>query len=169
VRAGTKGELAVPAPGRRRRLAPSPHRAAATASRSSCTGLTPSSSAASSCHSRAGPPPPPRAVPALAAAIVLLPASSPARRRHHGTDQREEQIDAKKRVVNSSRTDQSARDRNGKNKRKQCTEPTSTKPTAKPGHEKTAAAADGPKETSGSRHDGYAGTARGSCGRRRWR
>jgi hypothetical protein len=34
------------------------------------------------------------------------------------TDQREEQIDAKKRVVNSSRTDQSARDRNGKNKRK---------------------------------------------------
>jgi hypothetical protein len=41
--------------------------------------------------------------------------------------------------------------------------------TAKPGHEKTAAAADGPKETSGSRHDGYAGTARGSCGRRRWR
>jgi hypothetical protein len=46
-------------------------------------------------------------------------------------------------------------------------EPTSTKPTARQGHGKTAAAADVLKEMEGGRNGGSAGAARRSRGRRR--
>jgi hypothetical protein len=78
-----EGRAAVPAPGRCCRLAPSPCRAAASASRRSRARPMPSSSAASSCHPRAGPPPPPHAIPAssyrhhpLASVVIRSPAPS---------------------------------------------------------------------------------------------